>query len=291
MSTGTESPSVIESVLATAEASLAPVIIVFPAIRDQEFRLLTFFIARLCLLAMTDDTGAWVSLFSGGKDSSWALYEGLQAGLNVERLVTVHPNEDSYMYHVPATRLTSLGAKSIGIPQIDIDPGELDAGTAIDSEVQGDSELEPLEQRLKILGNKIDLTGVIAGAVESEYQTSRIRGMCDRLDIELYAPLWQEDPVRMAETMLNAGFDIQIIAVAAQGLDETWLGRTIDRDTLAELQRLNREYGVHVLGEGGEFETLVTDAPHMDRRIEIETETEWDGTRGRIRVSNATLAE
>lgn len=240
---------------------------------------------------MTDETGAWVSLFSGGKDSSWALYSALQTGLNVERLVTVHPTEDSYMYHVPETRLTSLSAESIGIPLINIDPGELGAETAIDSRTQGDLELEPLEQRLKNLENEIDLTGAIAGAVESEYQTSRIRAMCDRLNIDLYAPLWQEDPEELAETMLAAGFEIQIIAVAAQGLDETWLGRTIDRDTLAELRELNHEYGVHLLGEGGEFETLVTDAPHMNRRIEIETETEWDGTRGRIRVLNASLAD
>ena len=41
--------------------------------------------------------GAWVSLFSGGKDSSWALYQALQAAHPGERLVTVHPAGDSYM--------------------------------------------------------------------------------------------------------------------------------------------------------------------------------------------------
>jgi len=51
---------------------------------------------------MTDD---WVSLFSGGKDSSWALYRALEEGLDVSRLLTVHPAGDSYMYHTPATEL------------------------------------------------------------------------------------------------------------------------------------------------------------------------------------------
>ena len=59
---------------------------------------------------------------------------------------------------------------------------------------------------------------------------------------------------------------------------------------LADLIERNETYGVHVLGEGGEFETLVTDAPHMDRAIELEYETEWDGTRGQIRVTDAWLA-
>lgn len=40
-----------------------------------------------------------------------------------------------------------------------------------------------------------------------------------------------------------------------------------------------------------EFETLVTDAPHMDRPIGLEYETEWDGDRGRLRITDAELGE
>jgi uncharacterized protein (TIGR00290 family) len=89
--------------------------------------------------------------------------------------------------------------------------------------------------------------------------------------------------------MLEAGFEIRIIRVAAAGLDESWLGRELDADALAELEELNDEYGVHILGEGGEFETLVTDGPHMERAIRLEYETEWDGTRGTVRVEDAWL--
>lgn len=235
--------------------------------------------------------GAWVSLFSGGKDSAWALYRALEAGLPVERLVTVHPKGDSYMYHVPATELAGLAAESIGIELLDVHPEEFGAETATDASAQGDAELEPLETALATLDADLDggLAGVTAGAVESEYQTSRIEGMCDRLDIDLFAPLWQRDPETLAEEMLAAGFEITIIRVAAGGLDESWLGRTLDDAALSDLLSLNESYGVHVLGEGGEFETLVTDGPHMDRPIELTVETEWDGTRGRLRVEDARL--
>jgi diphthine-ammonia ligase len=47
---------------------------------------------------------------------------------------------------------------------------------------------------------------------------------------------------------------------------------------------------VHVLGEGGEFETLVVDAPHMDRRIEIDADPVWEGTRGHLDITDARLA-
>ncbi|NHN47623.1 diphthine--ammonia ligase [Halostella sp. JP-L12] len=235
--------------------------------------------------------GAWVSLFSGGKDSSWALYRALERGLSVDRLVTVHPEEDSYMYHVPATDLAELAAESVGVPLVDVRPGDMGAADAAESGAQGDAELEPLEAAVAALDDELagGVAGVTAGAVESEYQTSRIEGMCERLGIELFAPLWQRDPEALAEEMLDAGFEITVVQVAAYGLDESWLGRTIDREALDDLRELNDEYGVHVLGEGGEFETLVTDGPHMDRPIELEYETEWDGSRGTLRITDARL--
>lgn len=240
---------------------------------------------------MSDADGTWISLFSGGKDSSWALYRALEEGLDVSHLVTVHPMGDSYMYHVPATDLAALAAESTGIPLIDVEPADFDAEGTVDSSAQGDAELEPLEAALVELDRELEggIAGVTAGAVESEYQTSRIRAMCDRLGCELFAPLWQEDPRALADAMLEAGFEIAIIQVAAHGLDESWLGRTLDRDAIRELEGLNEEYGVHILGEGGEFETLVVDGPHMTSRIDLEYETEWDGTRGRLEITDARL--
>ncbi|WP_276261082.1 diphthine--ammonia ligase [Haloglomus litoreum] len=232
----------------------------------------------------------WVSLFSGGKDSSWALYRALEAGLPVERLVTVHPEGDSYMYHTPATDLTALAAESIGIDLVNVHPDDFEAAAATDSGAQGDRELEPLERALEGLRDDLGgLGGVTAGAVESEYQTSRIRAMADRLGCDVFAPLWQEDPRELAGAMLDAGFEIRIVQVAAGGLDESWLGRPLDREALADLERLNEEYGVHLLGEGGEFETFVVDGPHMERRIDLEFERVWEGTRGHVRVTGASL--
>ncbi|MFC7211482.1 diphthine--ammonia ligase [Natronoarchaeum sp. GCM10025321] len=246
---------------------------------------------------MSDDSGPadghWVSLYSGGKDSSWALYQALERDLPVGRLLTVHPGGDSYMYHVPATDLATLAAESVGIPLIDVYPDDLDADAAEDSGAQGDREVEPLEAALEDLDAELEggVAGVTAGAVESEFQTSRIEAMAERLGIELFAPLWQRDPRTLADEMLDAGFEIRIVQVAAGGLDESWLGRRLDADALDELETLHDEYGVHILGEGGEFETLVTDGPHMDQPIELEYETEWEGTRGRLRITDAWLGE
>jgi ABC transporter with metal-binding/Fe-S-binding domain ATP-binding protein len=234
----------------------------------------------------------WVSLFSAGKDSSWALYRALEAGKPVERLVTVHPAGDSFMYHVPATELASLAAESIGVPLVDVRPDDFEAAADPDEDAgeRGDRELEPLEGALMGLAEEMGGIGrVTVGAVESSYQTDRIGAMCERLEAELFAPLWQEDPRQLVAAMLEAGFEITVVRVAAYGLDESWLGRTLDADAVADLERFNDEYGVHLLGEGGEFETLVTDGPHMARPIELEYDTEFDGTRGSLKVTDAWL--
>ena len=232
----------------------------------------------------------WVSLFSGGKDSAWALYRALDDGLPVARLLTVHPEEDSHLYHVPATDLAGLAAASIGIELHEVEAGSHDE---LDSGARGDAELEPLERALADLADDLDggLAGVVAGAVESEFQQTRIEALCERLGIELYTPLWQRDPRKLADAMVAAGFEIRVVAVAAAGLDESWLGRRLDADAFDDLEILHEKYGVHLLGEGGGFETLVTDGPHMARPIELDYETEWDGVRGRLRIRDAWLGD
>jgi diphthine-ammonia ligase len=236
-------------------------------------------------------SGAWVSLFSGGKDSSYALFLALERGLPVERLLTVHPSDDSYMFHVPATEMASLAAESIGIPLVDVHPGNLGAGSAVDAGDQGDAETEHLATALTDLERELDLEGLVVGAVESEFQASRIEGLAAERGLDVFAPLWHRDPETLAAELLAAGFEVVIVQVAAAGLDESWLGRHLDAAALADLVDLNEDYGVHVLGEGGEFETLVTDGPHMARPIELEFHTRWDGTRGTIEIRDAWLGD
>lgn len=231
----------------------------------------------------------WASLYSGGKDSSWALYRALEAGRPVDTLVTVHPAAGSYLYHVPATRLAGLAAESVGLELLEVE-ADVSAAGPVDATSQGDRELDPLEGALAAYRQaRGGLGGLTAGAVASDYQADRLNAMCDRLNCELFTPLWGANPLDAGRSMIDAGFDIRVVSVAADGLDRSWLGRQLDHEAFDELAGLNESRGVHVLGEGGEYETLVVDGPHMDRRIEFDARTEWDGTRGRLRIDEGWL--
>ena len=78
----------------------------------------------------------------------------------------------------------------------------------------------------------------------------------------------------------------------AYGIDESWLGRLIDKEALSELEKISEKTYLHLAFEGGEAETLVIDGPIFKRRIEIlEAETDWHLDNGTYTVINAKLVD
>ncbi|WP_010477331.1 diphthine--ammonia ligase [Thermococcus zilligii] len=216
-------------------------------------------------------------LYSGGKDSNYALYWALKQGFEVKYLLSmVSEREDSYMYHVPNIHLTELQAKAIGIP-------------LVKGFTRGEKEKEVEDMRAVLEGLKID--GVVSGALASEYQKERVDKVAEDLGLESFAPAWHRDPVSYMRELIGI-FDIVMVGTAAYGLDESWLGRRIDEKALGELIRLNEKYGIHIAGEGGEFETFVRDAPFFRARIVFdEVERKWNGCNysGVLEVKRAHL--
>ncbi|MFB1064628.1 diphthine--ammonia ligase [Natrinema sp. H-ect4] len=240
----------------------------------------------------------WIVLFSGGKESSLALYQALENGRDVRRLVFVHSPTAASAYHAPAAPVVRLAAQSIGIPlvnaglpAVDVEPPDIDADFAPDTEVAEGTEIDSFENTIHALDAELNggVTGIIVGTVESEHRTDHVRSICNRVGCDFCAPLLGVDPRELAETMIESGLEIVVVEVTAPGFDESWLGRRLDRDALAELEALRRDQGVHLLGEGGEFETVVTDGPHMSRPIAFESHREWHGSWGRLRITDAWL--
>ncbi len=222
------------------------------------------------------------SLFSGGKDSAFAMYKAMQEGHEISVLITISSeNPESYMYHVPNIWLTKIQAEAMQIPII-----------FRTTEGVKEEELEDLKNAIKEAIQTYQIQGVVSGAIYSNYQRKRIDDICAELGIESLSPLWKLRPKEMLSEMVGHGFKIAISAVAAGGLGPEWLGREIDKSVIKELSDLHNTCYVCTAGEGGEFETLVLDAPFFKKRIDIlDAEREWDGQAGVYNVNNAVLVE
>ena len=219
-------------------------------------------------------------LFAGGKDSIYATLKALKNGLKVEYLLTmVSKNPHSWMFHTININITPYQAEAMGIKQ-------LMRPTSGEKNV----ELEDLKETIAVVRNEID--GVVTGVTASSYQKDRIDRICEELNLASIAPLWGRDPIELLREMMDAGLETIITSVAAQGFDESWLGRKIREDTLQDLIELNRKYGVSPSGEGGEYESLVLDAPFFKKRIEVtEAKRVWQRTSGYLIVERARLVE
>ncbi|HYC20757.1 MAG TPA: diphthine--ammonia ligase [Candidatus Bathyarchaeia archaeon] len=192
-----------------------------------------------------------IALISGGKDSVCALNCALREH-EVVQLVNVQAVEDSFLYHVPCAGLTRLISEAVDIPLV--------SGASFSHE----DELILLKTLLR--GAEAD--GVVAGTIASNYQMSRLKKICAQLELQLYTPLWNKGSERLLRAMAGS-MDIIVVQVAAYGMNESWLGRKLDEEAVDDLCVLHRKHGVHIMGEGGEYETLVVDAPIFKRRIKV----------------------
>jgi diphthine-ammonia ligase len=215
-------------------------------------------------------------LATGGKDSVLALHRVLNEGYEVRYLVSMIPlRQDSWMFHYPNIRLVDLFADAVEI-------------LLVKTETSGIEEKEV--EDLKHLIEKLDVEGIVSGAVASNYQKTRIEKVCKQLSLKSVMPLWHENELDILTEILDLKFEVIITGVYAYGFDREWLGRKIDEKTVKALIELNRKYGVSLVGEGGEYETLVLDAPLFRKRIKIVKAQEvWENQSGYFLVTKAKL--
>jgi diphthine-ammonia ligase len=216
------------------------------------------------------------ALFSGGKDSTYSAYIEEKCGHEVSIFACMRPARlDSYMFHGVNIHLTPLLAEAQGKPLV-----------SAPSSGEKDKEVEELRHLIEPL----DVNGIVTGAIASNYQRDRVNLICGELGITHLSPLWGKDPQELLEAEIRSGMEIIVTHVAARGLDQHWLGRRMDMKAAAELKIFGERYGVNVCGEGGEYESLVVDAPWFKKRLEIrKAEATWEGTSGTYMVDEATL--
>ena len=218
-------------------------------------------------------------LFSGGKDSYLAMHLASEEHV-ISCLLTIDSsNQDSWMFHTPAIKLTKLQSKSLGIPQI-----------IQDTEGIQDEELDDLFKLVKNAKDKYSIEGIITGALASTYQSTRIQKICNELGLWCFNPLWQLSQEKLLDKLQTYKITSIVTGVAAEPFDESWLGKELDSAVINELLSFSKKYRINPAGEGGEFESLVINAPMFAKRLEIiSSEIYYSNFAGRLHIKEAKL--
>ncbi len=220
-------------------------------------------------------------LFSGGKDSVFAMYKAMQKHEIVCLISLISSNKESFMFHTPNVELTQMQADALET-------------TLIRKETKGEkeNELEDLKDAIFKAKKEYKIEGIVTGAIESVYQATRIQKICDELDVWCFNPLWQADQLEHLDELIKSGFKVIISAVLAEPFTKKWLGREIDEKAVKELDKLHKSHKINPAGEGGEFETFVLDGPMFKKKIQIEEfDIDFKNNSGIYEIKKAKLAE
>lgn len=245
-----------------------------------------------------------IGLISGGKDSFFSLLHCLANTHRVVALANLYPSgaislgeseEDlnSYMYQTAGHGITPLYSDVLGIPVFrqEISGAVLNPSKVYESAVDDQrdpqmvdetEDLMPLLRR--ILQQYPQANAVCSGAILSTYQRTRIESVARRLNLVPLSYLWQYPSLPppsaggLLDDMAAVGFDVRIVKVASGGLEEELLWQNLmDRNVRARVEKSIRRFGGSILGEGGEYETLVVKGPKgvFKKSIVVEDQDMW----------------
>ncbi|XP_054651611.1 diphthine--ammonia ligase isoform X3 [Dunckerocampus dactyliophorus] len=215
-----------------------------------------------------------VALISGGKDSCYNMMQCVAAGHHIAALANLRPAHtdelDSYMYQTVGHQAIELYAEAMDVPlyRRTIQGSSLDTSRDY-HQTEGD-EVEDLYELLRLIKEKEGVEAVSVGAILSDYQRVRVENVCFRLGLQPLAYLWRRDQESLLTEMISSDLHAILIKVAAFGLDpEKHLGKSL-ADMEPYLKQLSQKYGVHICGEGGEYETFTLDCPLFKKRLVID---------------------
>jgi len=194
--------------------------------------------------------------WSAGKDSCLSLYRARSSGLEARFLLNmVNRDGKRSMSHGLDPQLIAAQADALEIPI-----------------VQPQTTWESYEQDFKAALTELKqsgIDGVVFGDMDVEQHKQWVERVCRELELVAILPLWHDEPRRLLDEFVQAGFEAIVVGAKAELLGDEWLGRTLTAELVEELTRLETQSGIHPCGEGGEYHTLVTDGPIFRGRIKV----------------------
>lgn len=190
--------------------------------------------------------------WSGGKDACMALYLLMQAGHHPEFLLTMmnQDGQSSRAHNLPKW-LIEAQADAIGVPNFFKSSAKA---------YYKDNYLQALEA-MKV--HEID--SISFGDIDLQIHRDWQEEQTAVVDVTPLFPLWLLDHRALVDHLIAVGFKSIIMAVNPQKAPETLLGKSLNAETIAELEI----QGIDVCAEGGEFHTVMIDGPIFKQPVQL----------------------
>ncbi|MEG2827620.1 MAG: diphthine--ammonia ligase [Acinetobacter sp.] len=190
--------------------------------------------------------------YSGGKDSTLALYHAMQVGKAIGLIVMLEEQGLRSRSHAMSMEIIQAQANALGLPII----------TASSSWNDYETEFLKLLADAKQQGADVLVTGDL-DMPEHGCWHDRIT---QQAGLKLCMPLWQRPHREVIEEFIQLGFKTMIVTVNLDlGMKVEDLGKILTLDYIQELE--NR--GIDPCGEGGEFHSTVIDGPLFTAPIAV----------------------
>ena len=194
----------------------------------------------------------FVTSWSGGKDSCYAMMQAIQQGF-VPKVLLNMMNENGKVSRSHGLPLSILNqqAQKMGLPLEGIPA------------TWGDYEAKFIAV-LKTLKAKYDLEAAVFGDIDLQQHKDWEDKVCAVASLKAILPLWQQDRIVLVNQMLENGIVTMIVSCNTM-MGEQYLGKILTKELAQELH----EKGIDPGGENGEFHTLVLNCPLFSGAIEL----------------------
>jgi len=193
--------------------------------------------------------------WSGGKDSSLALYELKNSQIfEVTALITtVTADYDRVSMHGLRTSLLEEQAEYLNIPLEKV----------FISKNASNDEYESKFNEVLLNYKESGIRHVVFGDLFLEEIKKYRQDLLQKIEMECVFPIWKRDTVKLAKEFIDLGFKAITVCVDSNVLGEEFAGREFDEQFLNELPS-----GVDPCGENGEFHTFVYEGPIFNKSID-----------------------
>lgn len=199
------------------------------------------------------DNKKFVMSFSGGKDSTLALYRMIKKGYTpIGILTTIKKDKSKSWTHGITNKLLEQVSESLDIPLMKV---ECDIS-------EYEHEFEKALLKAKNMGASLCVFGDIDIQDHQDWDINR----CKNTGLEAVFPLWQEDREELVYEFIDSGFKTIIKTVNLNNMGSEFLGKILTKDVVIDI----KETGSDACGENGEYHTFVIDGPIFKKAIEFK---------------------